>query len=80
MDCDCLVDCQGSQSQKEGQEDQGEVKELGGYPFLGPLSPSPGRPAFLLALGSLAIHQAIQRLSKGLSPFLSAQMAAGTER
>ena len=32
MDCDCLVDCQGAHSHKEGQEDQGEVKELGGAP------------------------------------------------
>ena len=24
------MDCQGAQSQKEGQEDQGEVKDLGG--------------------------------------------------
>ena len=65
MDCDFLVDCQGAHSHKEGQEDQGEVKELGGYPFLGPLSPSPGRPAFLLTVGSLAIHQAIQKPLRG---------------
>ena len=32
MDWDCLVGCQGVQSQKEGQEDEGEVKELGGTP------------------------------------------------
>ena len=39
MDCDCLVDCQGAHSHKEGQEDQGEVKELGGgTSFLGHLS------------------------------------------
>ena len=31
MDCDCLVDCQGAHSHKEGQEDQGEVKELRGH-------------------------------------------------
>ena len=29
---DCLVDCQGAQSQKEGQEDQGYATELGGTP------------------------------------------------
>ena len=28
------MDCQGAQSQKEGQEDQGEVKELGGTPLM----------------------------------------------
>ena len=28
MDWDSLMDCQGVQSQKEGQEEQGEVKEL----------------------------------------------------
>ena len=30
MAWDSLKDCQGAQSQKEGQEDQGEIKELGG--------------------------------------------------
>ena len=32
MAWDSLMDFQGAQSQKEGQEDQGKVKELGGPP------------------------------------------------
>ena len=32
MDWDSLTGCQGAQSRKEGQEDQGEIKELGGHP------------------------------------------------
>ena len=45
MDWDCLVGCQGAQSQKEGQKNQGEVTELGWYLFLGPLSLPPGLPS-----------------------------------
>ena len=59
MDWDCLVGCQGAQSQKEGQKNPGEVTELRWYLFLGPLSLPPG------ALGSLAIHQAIQKPLRG---------------
>ena len=33
MAWECLMDCQGAQSQKEGQEDQGEVNELGRTPL-----------------------------------------------
>jgi hypothetical protein len=29
MDCDSLMDCQGAQSQNEGQEDQETSKQLG---------------------------------------------------
>ena len=32
MDWDSLMDRQGAQSQKEGNDDRGEVKELGGTP------------------------------------------------
>ena len=32
MDWDRLIDCLEAQSQKEDQEDQGEVKELVAYP------------------------------------------------
>ena len=44
-------------SQKEGQEDQGEIKELGGTPLA--VSGSPGPPGLPSgsSLGSLSIHQ-----------------------
>ena len=32
MDWDSLMDCQGAQSQKEGQEDKGTLKQLRGVP------------------------------------------------
>ena len=32
MDRDSLMDCQGAQSQKEGEEDQGTLKQPGGFP------------------------------------------------
>ena len=32
MAWDTLMDCQGAQSQKEGQKDQREVKDIGGDP------------------------------------------------
>ena len=50
------MDFQGAQSQKEGQEDQEEDKELVGTPPLAVVR-SPGPP--VLPLGSLEIHQAI---------------------
>ena len=34
MDWDSLMDCRGAQSQKDGQEDQGTLKQLGGVPIL----------------------------------------------
>ena len=43
MDWDSLMDRQTAQSQTEGQEDRGEVKELGGVPLLIVLG-SPGSP------------------------------------
>ena len=52
------MDCQGAQSKKEGREDQGNLKKLGGVPPIALLT-LPGPPGLLLALGSLAIHQAI---------------------
>ena len=58
MDWGSLMDCQGAQSQKEGQEDHGTLKQLGGVPPLALFLPLV-LLAFLLALGSLAIHQAI---------------------
>ena len=51
------MDCQGAQSQKEGQENLGEIKELGGGPPA--VSRSPAPTGLLLALGFLAIHQAM---------------------
>ena len=52
------MDCQGVQSPKEGQEDQGTLEQPGGVPpwlFYFSLV----LLAFLLALGSLAMHQGI---------------------
>ena len=46
-------------SQNEGQEDQGEVKELGGTSPSCFEVPWPSWPSFWRFLGSLAIHQAI---------------------
>ena len=68
MDWDSLMDCQGAQSQKEGQRDQGGGTKLGGFSpqlFSGPLV----LLAFLVGLGSLAIPQAIPKSIK-LSPVL----------
>ena len=50
-----LMDFQRTQSQKEGQEDQGTLRQPGDSPLA-----LPGPPG-LLALGSLDIHQAIPR-------------------
>ena len=55
MDEDSLMDCYRAHSQEEGQDEQGEMKELGGGPLA--LLSLPG-PHGLLALGSQAIHQA----------------------
>jgi hypothetical protein len=50
MDSDSLMDYQGAQGQKEGLEDQGTDPQCRG--LLVPWSLS-----FILAMGSLAIHQ-----------------------
>ena len=44
-------------SQKEGQEDQGEIKELGGAPLAVLRSPGPPGLPSGSSLGSLTIHQ-----------------------
>jgi len=46
MAWDSLMDFQGAQSQKEGQEDQGEEKEQGGTPPSGHKNPWSTRPSF----------------------------------
>ena len=44
-------------SQKEGQEDQGEIKEIGGPPLIVLRSPGPPGLPSGSSLGSLTIHQ-----------------------
>ena len=55
MAWDSLMNFQGTLNQKEGQEDQEKVKELGGGHLA--VLRSPGPPG-LLALASLQIHPA----------------------
>jgi hypothetical protein len=60
MDLDRLMDCQGAQSWKEGQEDQGKVKGLGGRTILAGANFFGHWPSlFFVHLGSLAGFQAI---------------------
>ena len=49
MDWDILMDCQGAHGRKEGQEDQGILKQLGGYPLA--LLPQPGTPGLRSCFG-----------------------------
>ena len=51
MDWDSLMDCQGAQSQKEAQEDQGTFKQLGGAPPSSFISTWSSWPSFWLFPG-----------------------------
>ena len=57
MDWNSLMDCQGAQSQKEGQEDQEEVKALGGSLQALLSFPGPPRLPSGSSLGSLELPQ-----------------------
>ena len=49
MDWDSLMDCQGAQSQKGGQQDQGALKLLEATPLA--LLPRPGSPSLRSGVG-----------------------------
>ncbi len=54
MDWDGLIDFQGAQSQKEGQEDQWTIKQLGGYPLSSCTFPLFSWPSFWLRVQEAA--------------------------
>ena len=60
MAWESMIDFQGAQSQKEGQEHQGTLKQFGGKPLA--LQPLPGFPGLPSGSGLPGIHQAIPSL------------------
>ena len=74
MDRDGLMDCQRAQSQQEGKEDEGTLKELGGVPLaVLPLPGPPGIPSGSGLPGNpssyILLHQAILMLKRAVRAF-----------